>query len=118
MNHYIKSKIALAISGLILLASCGNQKTDNNIEISTDYLDIKIGSDFTDLNAKLIFLTNRTDLIQDTPEGREFPYYIADFNKLYPGISVTVEGITDYDIDMAARLFSGNWGIYAVCLPQ
>lgn len=108
---------ALVIPPICILSSCSQIKNnDENIKASTDFLDIAFGEDFTELNAKLTLITNRTDLIQDTPEGIEFPDYIAEFNKIYPNISVTVEGVSDYDSDMAARLSSGNWGDIC-CVP-
>ncbi len=114
---FCKTITALIISQLCLLSSCSPIKNeDKNNTASTDFIDITIGKDLTDLNAKLIFITNRTDLIQDTPDGIEFPDYIADFNAIYPNISVTVEGISDFDSDMAARLSSGNWGDIC-CVP-
>lgn len=107
---------ALAIAGLF--TSCGTNANKESKDPSTaKYTDIVIGKDFTELNAKLTVVTNRTDLIQDTPDGKEFPDYIAEFNKMYPNISVTFEGITDYDTDMTSRLPSGSWGDIC-CIPS
>lgn len=111
---------SFALAATILLTSCGSssEKKKSSKDVSSvKYTDIEVGKDFTDLNAKLTIVTNRTDLIQDTPDGKEFPDYIAEFNKLYPGISVTFEGITDFDTDMTSRLPSGSWGDMC-CIPS
>lgn len=118
VKYCIRSLAALSLSAAFLLTSCGTGSKDEEKDVSNiSYTDIVVGTDFTDLNAKLTVVTNRTDLIQDTPDGKEFPDYIADFNVLYPGISVTVEGIADYDTDMTARLSSGSWGDIC-CIPS
>jgi len=109
---------ALAMSVLFTSCGTGAEKKDSSKDTSSvKYTDIELGKDFTDLNAKLTVVTNRTDLIQDTPDGKEFPDYIAEFNKMYPNISVTFEGITDYDTDMSSRLPSTSWGDIC-CIPS
>ena len=39
-----------------------------------------------------------------------FAKYVEKFNKLYPNIKISYEGITNYQDDMTARLSSSNWG--------
>lgn len=117
-KHFIRSLAALSLSAAFLLTSCGTAPPDDKKDISTiKYTDIVVGTDFTDLNAKLTVVTNRTDMIQDTPDGKEFPDYITEFNTMYPNISVTFEGITDYDTDMTSRLPSASWGDMC-CIPS
>lgn len=117
MNQNNCLKIVLLIASLCLFTSCENAAHGNKEDDQpTAYADIVLGQHYTDISSKLILVTNRTDLIQDTPDGMEFPDYIEKFNKLYPNIAVTVEGIADYDTDMAARLSSGNWGDIC-CIP-
>lgn len=117
----LSEKITIsALAMTVLFTSCGTgaEKKDSSKDPSSvKYTDIELGKDFTDLNAKLTVVTNRTDLIQDTPDGKEFPDYIAEFNKMYPNISVTFEGITDYDTDMSSRLPSTSWGDIC-CIPS
>lgn len=116
-KYIIRSLTALSLSAAFLLTSCGTGSQDDKKDVSTvKYTDIVVGTDFTDLNAKLTVITNRTDMIQDTPDGKEFPDYIAEFNTMYPNISVTFEGITDYDTDMTSRLPSVSWGDMC-CIP-
>ena len=65
-----------------------------------------MGEDYTDLKADLKLISQRTDLIQDGT----FDGYVAEFQKLYPNISISYEGITNYAEDMTTRLTSNDWG--------
>lgn len=68
---------------------------------------IKLGEDYTDLTATIKWLTHRTDLVNDG----QIAGYIAEFNKVYPKITVEVEGITDYGQEALIRLTgSKDWG--------
>ncbi|MCA0293886.1 MAG: ABC transporter substrate-binding protein [Actinobacteria bacterium] len=51
-------------------------------------------------------LTNRTDLVQDGT----FDKYAAEFKKLYPDVTVSFEGITDYAGQVAIRLNTKDYG--------
>lgn len=66
---------------------------------------LELGKDYTDIKADLKFLTHRTDIV-DT----RFVDYIAEFQKLYPNVSITYEAITDYAEDVTIRLTTGDWG--------
>mgnify|MGYP002768808850 FL=1 len=70
------------------------------------YASLKVGEDYTDIKADLKFVSHRTDLISDGT----FDNYVAEFQKLYPGITIKYEGITDYANDMVTRLTSNDWG--------
>lgn len=68
---------------------------------------IKLGEDYTDLTATIKWLTHRTDLVNNGAIAG----YIAEFNKVYPNITVEFEGITDYAQDSLTRLTGSNdWG--------
>ncbi|MBQ8311883.1 MAG: carbohydrate ABC transporter substrate-binding protein [Clostridia bacterium] len=68
---------------------------------------IKLGEDYTDLTATVKWLNHRTDLLN----SGAWANYIAEFNKVYPNITVEVEGITDYAQDTLTRLTgSDDWG--------
>lgn len=76
-------------------------------EALPNFLDIKLGEDYIDLAAEIKVLTHRTDL---TNNGA-LDGYVAEFNKLYPNIKVTYEGITDYASDSLIRMTgSDDWG--------
>ena len=64
-----------------------------------------VGEDGTDLNVELKFLTHRTDLVDNVLQD-----YVKEFNKIYPNIKITYEGITNYQEDVTTRLSSSDWG--------
>lgn len=70
------------------------------------YPDIKVGEDYTDLTASIKFLHCRTDREEDGSMAE----MIAEFNKVYPNITVDTEGVTDYAEDALLRLSTGDWG--------
>ena len=70
------------------------------------YASLKVGEDYTDLKADLKLISHRTDLIADGT----FDNYVAEFQKLYPNITIKYEGITDYVGNMTTRLTSNDWG--------
>lgn len=68
---------------------------------------IKLGEDYTDLTATVKWLNHRTDL----ETNGAWANYIAEFNKVYPNITIDYEGITDYAQDSLTRLTGSNdWG--------
>lgn len=82
-----------------------SSKTDKKDGASTTIDSIKLGTDYADIKADLKFLTHRTDIV-DT----KFVNYISEFQKLYPNVNITYEGITDYQEDVTIRLTTGDWG--------
>jgi ABC-type glycerol-3-phosphate transport system substrate-binding protein len=70
-----------------------------------EFKDLKVGEDYTDIKADLKFITQRTDLVDTT-----FKTYVEEFQKLYPNVTITYEGITNYAEDMITRLSTGDWG--------
>ena len=64
-----------------------------------------VGTDATDLTADIRILTSDTDLIDST-----FRDYIAEFQKMYPNITVVYEGFDAYDTDVPALLANDAWG--------
>lgn len=77
---------------------------------SVKYTDITIGETGTDITADLKFLTHRTDMVADDYAGTSWNEYLAEFNKIYPNITIEIEGITDYAEDSLLRLQGGDWG--------
>lgn len=94
-----------------MLAGCSGSSSSAASSGSTEsavpaYNTLTVGTDYTDLTASIKFITHRTDLLEDgTLEG-----YVAEFQKLYPNIEISYEGITDYAGDMTTRLTSSDWG--------
>lgn len=79
-------------------------------ESSFSYAEAVLGETATDITADLKFITHRTDLIEENPDGLDFQDYIKEFTAMYPNVTITYEGITDYEGDMTTRLTSGDWG--------
>lgn len=70
------------------------------------YSQITVGEDYTDLTASIKWIHHKTDREEDgTIAGM-----IAEFNKVYPNITVETEGVTDYAEDALLRLSTGDWG--------
>jgi ABC-type glycerol-3-phosphate transport system substrate-binding protein len=66
---------------------------------------LKVGQDYTSLKANIRFKTHRTDIVDTVLAG-----YIKDFQKMYPNITVSYEGITDYAESMTTRISTPDWG--------
>lgn len=66
---------------------------------------ITVGEAYKDLTASVKILTNRTDIVDTVYKG-----YAEQFMELYPNITVTYEGITDYEESLNLRLTTGDWG--------
>ena len=113
MKKTLSKALSLTLAVLMvigLLAGCGGSAASNGGGDQTSALpscaSLKVGEDNTDLKADLKVITHRTDLMEDgTLDG-----YIAEFQKLYPNISIQYEGITNYASDMTTRLTSNDWG--------
>ncbi len=74
------------------------------------YCDIILGKTAIDLKTSITFITHRTDMAAPSYPGRSWKDYIGDFNRLYPGIQVSVEALTNYSSSANELLKSGNWG--------
>lgn len=70
------------------------------------YSQINVGTDYTDLTASIKWIHHKTDREEDGTIAN----MIAEFNKVYPNITVTTEGVTDYAEDSKLRLTTGDWG--------
>lgn len=104
----LKKVISLMISAALTmsLAACGPSETStgSNDEV-IDFATVKLGEDYTDIKADLKFLTHKTDAVDDV-----FQEYIREFQKLYPNVTITYEGITNYADDIMTRLTTRDWG--------
>ena len=89
-------------------------ETAATTEAATDgaltYNSIELGTTGTDVTATISLLTHRTDMLEADYNGTTWDQYLAEFNKVYPNITVNVEGITDYATDSLTRLQAGGWG--------
>lgn len=95
------------------LAGCGGAKVtateagkeEKVAAVVPKFTDLKVGEDYTDIKADLRFITHKTDLVDTT-----FQEYVKEFQKMYPGVTITYEGITSYADDIITRLTTGDWG--------
>ncbi|WP_342774715.1 hypothetical protein [Paenibacillus dokdonensis] len=55
-------------------------------------------------SGKLVFLTNRTDMI-----GKQYDDYKKRFEEKYPNVDLQFEAITDYDKNVKIRISSGEY---------
>ncbi len=63
-------------------------------------------SDPRKVSGEIKVLTQRTDLVQSGAMKR----YAAAFNKVYPEVKVTFEGITDYEGEVKIRMNTKEYG--------
>ncbi len=99
---------SLAAAMVMPLTACGTKEQEKKedgqaMDVTIDQ--IKLGEDYTDIEANLKFVTHKTDAVDTTFKG-----YIEEFQKLYPKINIEYEGITSYADDMQTRLTTGDWG--------
>ncbi|MBQ8148998.1 MAG: carbohydrate ABC transporter substrate-binding protein, partial [Clostridia bacterium] len=106
----MKKILALALSMMLILSAFSFASA----ETLPTFDSIVLGESYTDVTATIKWLTHRTDLEQSGALAN----YVAEFNKVYPGITVEFEGITDYAQDSLTRLTgSDDWGDIMM-LPQ
>jgi ABC-type glycerol-3-phosphate transport system substrate-binding protein len=88
--------IALLATAAVAISGCagggGSSDADNTID--------------GDVKGDIKVVTWRTDLVEDGT----FDKYAEEFNKQYPDVSVTFEGITDYAGEMLTRMSTTNYG--------
>ena len=82
------------------------------------YADLKLGEDCTDLSAAITVFNHRTDLQGADYPGKTWDQYLADFNEMYPNITVEVSTESDYAESALLRLQGGNWGDKVIAEPS
>lgn len=63
------------------------------------------GEDATEISGEITVLTQRTDLVDNV-----FQDYKAEFESLYPDVTVTFEAITDYEGEVTTRMSTTDYG--------
>ena len=107
----VKKVLSLGLAAVVtmsMLAACGSFDKGNEAASSENIptIDqITVGEDYQDITASIKVLTNRTDIVDTVYKG-----YADEFMKVYPNITVTYEGITDYEESLNLRLTNGDWG--------
>lgn len=104
----MKKNIVIGIVMLLFVSMAvmagGSSSSQSNLKVPT--IDaINLGVDYKDIKANLQFKTHRTDIIDTVLAG-----YVKEFQKLYPNVSISYEGITNYAETMTTRVSTPQWG--------
>ncbi|MDO5292875.1 MAG: ABC transporter substrate-binding protein [bacterium] len=101
------------------LTGCGSKSETQTVEKeqakasdekTLNYADIKVGEDFKDIKTTISFYNCRTDMDKEDYPGKNWNYYVTEFNKLYPDIKVDIQSDTDFANNALVRLQGGDWG--------
>ncbi|MBM6699542.1 carbohydrate ABC transporter substrate-binding protein [Bifidobacterium pullorum subsp. saeculare] len=108
----LKKIAAAAVAGVcaIGLAACGGGQSNGGEQTDLTYDKIELGTTGKDIKTTIKLYSHRTDLLKDDYNGTTWKQYIAEFNKMYPGIKVDVTAGTDYANSALTRLQGGDWG--------
>ncbi|CAM5734630.1 hypothetical protein SMICM304S_11214 [Streptomyces microflavus] len=94
-----RAGVVLVVAIVVAVAACGGQGRGEG-EIAAP------PSDPAKVSGGITVLTNRTDQIADGSLKK----YAAEFNKIYPGVKVKFEGLTDYEGETKIRMNTENYG--------
>jgi len=87
----LKKIITIGIVALFLVFSACSKKDGGSSGPIPTFDQLKLGQDYTGIKANLRFKTHRTDIMDTIFLG-----YIKDFQKMYPNVTISYEGVTDY----------------------
>lgn len=108
----------VAAMTLTMFAGCGSSSSSSDGTESADasssdglvsYSDIVLGETGTDLTATITMFNHRTDMDTDDYGGKNWASYLADFNEMYPNITVEITTDTNYADDALTHLQSGDY---------
>lgn len=119
--------VSLAAAMALGMTACGSEETsegstggaesgvseDTASVESTDelsYADIVLGESYTDITASIHVFNQRTDMAEADYNGKNWDAYIAEFNQMYPNITVEVQTDSNYAEVALLQLQSGDWG--------
>jgi len=126
----MKKKFAMLLAACMMFsltacgetASGGNASGDANAEAAKEggsaqagadgdltYASIVLGESYKDLNTTITMFNHRTDMDSDDYGGVTWKEYLAEFNKMYPGIKVDITTDTNYADDALTHLQSGSY---------
>ncbi|PWI12722.1 sugar ABC transporter substrate-binding protein [Streptomyces sp. Act143] len=95
-----RNGVALAAAVMVAATACSGGSGGGNGEIAAPPSDPK------KVSGEITVLTNRTDQISDGTLKK----YAAEFRKVYPGVKVKFEGLTDYEGETKIRMNTENYG--------
>lgn len=88
----------LLVCAILAVTGCGGGGAGSGSALSP--------TDPATVSGAVTVLTNRTDLVTDGTWQR----YAAAFAKIYPKVTVTFQGITDYEGEVKIRMNTSNYG--------
>ncbi|MFF2774356.1 ABC transporter substrate-binding protein [Streptomyces sp. NPDC058052] len=91
---------ALVAAAMLALSACGGGGGGATGEVAAPPSDPK------EVSGRIKVLTQRTDLVQNGV----LKQYAAEFNKVYPEVQVTFDGITDYEGEVKIRMNTEEYG--------
>ena len=106
LKKIVAAGIAAVCAGS--MAACGGSGDASKVT-DMQYKDIKLGETGKDIKADLTLFSHRTDMLKKDYPGTTWDQYIAECNKMYPNIKVTVEANSDYANSAMTRLQGGEW---------
>ncbi|WP_225823539.1 ABC transporter substrate-binding protein [Streptomyces naphthomycinicus] len=95
-----RKRVGLVAAIMVAATACSGQGSGRQGEIAAP------PSDPAKVSGEITVLTNRTDRIADGTLKK----YAAEFGKVYPGVKVKFEGLTDYEGETKIRMSTENYG--------
>ncbi|MFF7234940.1 extracellular solute-binding protein [Streptomyces collinus] len=92
--------VALVAATMVAATACSGQGSGGGGEVAAP------PGDPAKVSGEITVLTNRTDQIADGTLKK----YAAQFRKVYPGVKVKFEGLTDYEGETKIRMNTENYG--------
>lgn len=107
---------ATALVSLVTFSGCASTSATTDATTTLTYPQIELGTTGRDLNTSIVFYNSRTDMSLDNYDGKSWKDYIAEFNELYPGISVEVQTDAHYSKNSPMRLQAkdDSWDIMTI----
>ncbi|NEG69895.1 ABC transporter substrate-binding protein [Bifidobacterium choloepi] len=106
----------IAAACLVSMAACGSGSSSSSSSSDLTYPEIELGTTGEDITTTITVLNNRTDMNLDTYPGTSWADYVAEFNKLYPNITVKVQTDSNYADTALTRLQANNdsWDVMMI----
>ncbi|MEU9590704.1 extracellular solute-binding protein [Streptomyces sp. NPDC048193] len=95
-----RKRVAVVAAVMVAATACSGQGGDGGGEIAAP------PSDPAKVSGEITVLTNRTDQMADGTLEK----YAAEFRKVYPGVKVKFEGLTDYEGETKIRMNTDEYG--------
>lgn len=116
MNRATVTGFGLGVSACLVLAGCGGGSSDGGTDAagSTASSSPAGSAAAAKVSGDITVLTNRTDLNTDGTLKK----YAAAFTKVYPGVTVKFQALTDYAGETKTRMNTTNYGDVLLIPPS